>query len=98
MELHWLGHACFRIRGKGATILTVTKGIKVGVQGVNLLNEVTRTSQMFTNSGLIGPRSYFVNDRRFSFIEVRSVHWPGGLNGQPAHARHRAYRRMAARR
>jgi TonB-dependent receptor len=51
-----------------SAFVTVRKGIKVGVQGVNLLNEVTKTSQMFTLSGLIGPRSYFVNDRRFSFI------------------------------
>jgi TonB-dependent receptor len=48
--------------------VTLRKGIKVGVQGVNLLNEVTKTSQQFTLSGLRGPRSYFVNDRRYSFI------------------------------
>jgi len=51
-----------------SAFFTVRKGIKIGVQGVNLLNEVTKTSQMFTLSGLTGPRSYFVNDRRFSFI------------------------------
>jgi TonB-dependent receptor len=51
-----------------SAFVTLRKGIKVGVQGVNLLNEVTKTSQQFTLSGLIGPRSYFVNDRRFSFI------------------------------
>ncbi|RST32119.1 TonB-dependent receptor [Sphingomonas ginkgonis] len=51
-----------------SAFLTVNKYVKVGVQGVNLLNEVTRTSQQFTLDGLIGPRSYFVNDRRFSFI------------------------------
>jgi TonB-dependent receptor len=47
---------------------TITKGIKVGVQAVNLTNEITKTSQMFTLDGLRGPRSYFMNDRRFSFI------------------------------
>jgi len=47
---------------------SITPQIKVGVQAVNLLNEVTRTSQMFTLSGLVGPRSYFMNDRRFAFI------------------------------
>jgi TonB-dependent receptor len=47
---------------------SVTKNIKVGVQGVNLLNEVLKTSQQFTLGGLTGPRSYFMNDRRFSFI------------------------------
>ena len=52
----------------GSAFYSVTKNIKVGVQGVNLLNEVTKTSQQFTASGLIAPRSYFVNDRRYSFI------------------------------
>jgi TonB-dependent receptor len=48
--------------------VTLRKGIKVGVQGVNLLNEVTKTSQQFTLAGLTGPRSYFVNDRRYAII------------------------------
>src|SRR6185503_1321750 len=48
---------------------SVTEQIKVGVQGVNLLNEVTKTSQAYTgNPDLLAPRSYFMNDRRFSFI------------------------------
>jgi TonB-dependent receptor len=51
-----------------SAFFTLKKGIKIGVQAVNLLNEVTRTSQQFTLSGLTGPRSYFVNDRRYSFI------------------------------
>jgi outer membrane receptor protein involved in Fe transport len=42
--------------------------IKVGVQGVNLTDTVTKTEQQFTSSGLTGPRSYFITDRRFSFI------------------------------
>lgn len=43
--------------------------IRVGVQGVNLLNEVTRTSQAYTGDpDLLAPRSYFMNDRRFSFV------------------------------
>ena len=45
----------------------VTPGVKLAIQGTNLLNEVTKTEQQFTEDGLIGPRSYFVNDRRFSF-------------------------------
>jgi TonB-dependent receptor len=45
-----------------------TKNVKVGIQAVNLTNEVTKTTQQFTLSGLRGPRSYFMNDRRFSFI------------------------------
>lgn len=47
---------------------SLTKNIKIGVQAVNLTNEVTKTEQMFTTSGLLGPRSYFMNDRRYSFI------------------------------
>lgn len=47
---------------------SITPHLKFGIQGVNLLNEVTRTSQMFTQSGLRGPRSYFMNDRRFAII------------------------------
>lgn len=50
--------------------LTLSPVIKVGVQGVNLLNETTRTLQQFegTPNAYLGPRSYFINDRRFSFI------------------------------
>ena len=47
---------------------SLTKNLKLGVQGVNLLNEVTKTTQQFTLSGLYGPRSYFMNDRRYSVI------------------------------
>ena len=47
----------------------VNENIRVGVQGVNLLNEVTRTTQAYTgNPDDLAPRSYFMNDRRFSFI------------------------------
>lgn len=47
----------------------VTKNIKIGVQGVNLLNEVTKTLQAYTGDpNLLAPRSYFMNDRRYSFI------------------------------
>lgn len=49
--------------------LSLTKNIKVGVQGVNLTNEVTKTLQAYTGDpSLLAPRSYFVNDRRFSFV------------------------------
>jgi len=47
---------------------SITPQVKIGVQAVNLTNEVTRTLQQFTVGGLLGPRSYFMNDRRFSFI------------------------------
>src|SRR3546814_8596686 len=49
-----------------SAMFTIYKGAKIGVQGVNLTNEITKTSQMFTTSGLRGPRSYFMNDRRSS--------------------------------
>jgi TonB-dependent receptor len=51
-----------------SAFFSVTKNIKVGVQGVNLTNEVTKTSQQFSLTGLRGPRSYFMNDRRYSLI------------------------------
>jgi len=47
---------------------SLSKNIKIGVQAVNLTDEVTKTEQMFTTNGLMGPRSYFMNDRRYSFI------------------------------
>lgn len=53
----------------GSIFFNVSKNIRVGVQGVNLLDEVTRTSQAYTGDpGLLAPRSFFLNDRRFSFI------------------------------
>lgn len=52
-----------------SAFFSINDKIKVGVQGVNLLNEVTSTSQAFTGDpDLLAPRSYFMNDRRFSFI------------------------------
>lgn len=52
-----------------SAFLNVNKYIKIGVQGVNLTNESTRTLQAYTgNPDQLAPRSYFINDRRFSFI------------------------------
>ena len=52
-----------------SAFINVTKNIKIGVQGVNLLNEVTKTLQAYTGDPkLLAPRSYFMNDRRYSFI------------------------------
>ena len=42
--------------------------IKVGVQGVNLLDDVTATTQSINEAGVRAPRNYFRNDRRFAFI------------------------------
>ena len=52
-----------------SAFLNITDNIKIGVQGVNLLNEVTKTTQAYTgNPSDLAPRSYFMNDRRYSFI------------------------------
>ena len=45
----------------------ITPQVKLAIQGQNLLNEVLKTEQQFTAGGLYGPRSYFMNDRRFTF-------------------------------
>jgi TonB-dependent receptor len=52
-----------------SAFFNINDKIKVGVQGVNLLNEVTQTSQAYTGDpAVLAPRSYFMNDRRFSFV------------------------------
>ena len=51
-----------------SAFLTLTKGLRIGIQGVNLNNAVTKTLQQYTADGKIGPRSYFMSDRRYSFI------------------------------
>lgn len=48
--------------------LSVTENLKIGVQGVNLLDEVTRTSQVIDFDGTRATRSAFRNDRRFTFL------------------------------
>jgi len=47
---------------------SITPTMKVGVQAQNLTNEVVKTLQQFTPDGKLGPRSYFMQDRRFAFI------------------------------
>jgi TonB-dependent receptor len=42
--------------------------LKIGVQGVNLLDEVTQTSQVIDFDGTRATRSAFRNDRRFTFL------------------------------
>ena len=46
----------------------LTDQIKLGVQGVNLLDEVTETTQVVDFVGTRVTRSAFRNDRRFTFI------------------------------
>ena len=48
--------------------VTVNKRLKLGVQGVNLLDEVTRTSQVIDFKGTRATRSAFRNDRRYTFL------------------------------
>ncbi len=49
--------------------VNLSESVRVGVQGVNLLNEVTRTTQAYTgNPDDLAPRSYFINDRRYALV------------------------------
>ncbi|WP_380787719.1 TonB-dependent receptor [Sphingomonas sp. R86521] len=45
----------------------VTPSIRMGFQGVNLSNSVTRTSYVINDNLLTRPRNWFIADRRFSF-------------------------------
>lgn len=47
---------------------SITDQIKLGIQGVNLLDEVTRTSQVIDFDGTRITRSAFRNDRRYTFV------------------------------
>jgi outer membrane receptor protein involved in Fe transport len=47
---------------------SVTDKIKLGIQGVNLLDEITETSQVVDFDGTRVTRSAFRNDRRFTFL------------------------------
>lgn len=46
----------------------VNQHVKLGIQGVNLLDEVTQTSQVIDFAGTRATRSAFRNDRRFTFL------------------------------
>ena len=46
----------------------INENLKIGVQGVNLLDDVTETTQSINEAGLLAPRNYFINDRRYTFI------------------------------
>ena len=47
---------------------TVNDNLKLGIQAVNLLDEVTRTSQVVDFDGTRVTRSAFRNDRRYTFL------------------------------
>ena len=51
-----------------SVFLSLTDNIKIGAQGVNLLDEVTQTSQVIDFDGNRVTRSSFRNDRRFTFL------------------------------
>jgi len=63
-----------------SAFFTVSQALKIGVQAQNLTNEVTKTLQQYTLDGRVAPRSYFMNDRRFSFIVRGSF---GGASAPP---------------
>jgi hypothetical protein len=52
----------------GSFFYNISDSFKVGVQGVNLLDEVTRTSQIIDFAGTQMPRSAFRNDRRYTVV------------------------------
>lgn len=52
----------------GSIFYTVNDNWKIGVQAVNLTNEITRTTQVLNDDLLRAPRSWFMNDRRFTLV------------------------------
>jgi len=52
----------------GSVFYNLTDNITVGVQGVNLLDEVAETSAVINQQLITAPRSYFRSDRRFAFV------------------------------
>jgi TonB-dependent receptor len=52
----------------GSVFYTVNDKVKVGVQGVNLLNETTRTTQVLNDDLLKTGRSWFMADRRYTVV------------------------------
>lgn len=53
----------------GSIFYNITDDVRIGVQGVNLLNETTKTLQAFTGDpDDLAPRSFFTNDRRYSLV------------------------------
>jgi TonB-dependent receptor len=52
----------------GSFFYTVNDNVKIGVQGVNLLNETTRTTQILDSNLLKTGRSWFMADRRYTLV------------------------------
>lgn len=51
----------------GSVFYDINENVKIGIQGVNLLNTQTKTFMKVDNELNLG-RSWFVNDRRLSFV------------------------------
>jgi len=52
----------------GSFFYTFNGGLKFGIQGVNLLNEVIETSQVLNDGLVTAGRSWFMSDRRISVV------------------------------
>lgn len=52
----------------GSLFYTINPKVKIGVQGVNLTNEITKTTQVLNDQLLKAGRSWFMNDRRYTFV------------------------------
>lgn len=52
----------------GSLFYTVNDNLKIGFQGVNLTNEVTKTLQVLNDDLLMAGRSWFMQDRRYSLV------------------------------
>jgi TonB-dependent receptor len=52
----------------GSLFYTINDRYKIGIQGVNLTNEITKTSQVLNDQLLTVGRSWFMNDRRFTAV------------------------------
>lgn len=52
----------------GSIFYDVSDSVKVGLQGVNLLDSITETTQTINEDGLRAPRSFNRNDRRYSLV------------------------------
>ena len=52
----------------GSFFYTFNGGLKFGIQGVNLLNEVIKTSQVLNDDLVTAGRSWFMSDRRLSVV------------------------------
>ena len=52
----------------GSIFYNVTPKMKIGIQGVNLTNETTRTTQILNSDLLKTGRSWFMADRRYTLV------------------------------